>query len=54
MEEQEILEIQSINDDDLLALYDKLVDHISYLKGSILDTTVPESEESSDEQQQQS
>lgn len=52
MEEQEILEIQTISDDDLLTLHDRLVDHISYLKDHILDTTIPESEETSDEQQQ--
>ena len=55
MEEKEIVEIQNLNDDGLLELYDKIVGHIEYLKGSILDTTIiPESEEESVDEQQQS
>lgn len=52
MEEKEILEIQNLSDDDLLLFHDKLVEHIDYLHGSILDANQQESEEISDEQQQ--
>ena len=53
MGEQEKLEIQNLSDDDLLSVYDMVVEHIQYLQNSIIDTTViVESEEIADEQQQ--
>ncbi len=49
MGEQEKLEIQNLTDDDLLTVYDMVVEHIQYLQGSIIDTTVVEEESETDE-----
>ena len=57
MGDREILEIQNLNDDDLLTVYDKIVEHIQYLQSNIINTeevveeAVVESEGSGDEQQ---
>ena len=47
--ENEILEIQNLNDDDLLAVYKMIVDHIEYLKSNIIDNTVVEGGDATDE-----
>ena len=49
MGDKEILEIQNLNDDDLLAVYQMLLDHIEYLKNSIIDNTVVEGGDATDE-----
>jgi len=53
MSEEEKQEIRNLSDDDLLTVYDMVVEHIQYLQNSIIDTTVVvESEVNADEQQQ--
>jgi hypothetical protein len=42
MEEKEIQEIQNLGDDELLEVYQLLVDHIQYLNSNIIDTTIDE------------
>lgn len=42
MEEKDIQEIQNLNDDDILSVYQMVVDHIQYLNNNIIDTTVEE------------
>ena len=46
--DNEVLEIQNLDDDDLLHLYDLLDAHIKYLRGSILDSNDVEVEEESE------
>ena len=49
MGDKEILEIQNLSDDDLLAVYQMIVDHIEYLKSNIIDNTVIEGGDATDE-----
>lgn len=44
MGDKEILEIQNLGEDDLLALEKMVEEHIRYLEGSIIDNTIVESE----------
>jgi len=46
--DNEILEIQNLNDDDLLQLYEMLDNHIKYLKNSVIDNNNVEIEEESE------
>ena len=49
MEDKEILEIHNLDDDDLLSIYQMLVDHIQYLNSSIVEATVEEEGETTNE-----
>jgi len=39
MDEKDLNEIQNLGDDDLLILYQKVVEHINYLNSSLIDTS---------------
>ncbi len=49
MGEKELLEIKNLTDDDLLSIYQMIVDHMNYLNSSIIDTSVDEGGETTDE-----
>ena len=49
MGDKEILEIQNLSDDDLLAVYQMILDHIEYLKNNIIDNTIVEGGDATDE-----
>ena len=40
MDEKVLNEIQNLGDDDLLALYHKIMEHLDYLRSCLIDTSV--------------
>lgn len=52
---EEILEIQNLNNDDLLSLYDMMDKHIQYLQSSIINIAEEEaSEEAAEDSKEES
>jgi len=49
MGDKEVLEIHNLDDDDLLAVYKMVEEHIQYLNQSIIDTTIDEGGEVTNE-----
>ena len=40
MENNDINEIKSLDDDNLLSLYDMVVSHLKYLRDNLIDTSI--------------